>query len=61
LNHLGRFGVIASYAYLEGKAFRHGDIEDVLSELARGSGGGLLGAMTGGLLAKKWSGLDIKR
>lgn len=56
------FGDIASYAYLEGKAFRHGDIEDVLEELARGSGGaaGLLGAMTGGLLAKKWSGLDIK-
>lgn len=53
----------ASYAYLEGKAFRHGDIEDVIEELSRsgGAASGVLGALTGGLLAKKFKGLDIKR
>ncbi|KAI9613573.1 hypothetical protein H4Q26_010180 [Puccinia striiformis f. sp. tritici PST-130] len=32
-------GNIPSYAYLEDKAFRHGDIEDVLSEIAKKAGG----------------------
>ncbi|KAI8445126.1 heterokaryon incompatibility protein Het-C-domain-containing protein [Phakopsora pachyrhizi] len=50
-------GNIPSYAYLEDKAFRHGDIEDVLSELAKKAGGGILG----GLTTKKFGGLDIKR
>jgi hypothetical protein len=52
-----------AYSYLEGKAFRHGDLCDTLGEIAKGSGGaaGILGAVTGGLLAKKFGGLDIKR
>jgi len=50
-------GNIPSYAYLEDKAFRHGDIEDVLSEIAKKAGGGILG----GIGAKKFGGLDIKR
>ncbi|KAH9462001.1 hypothetical protein Pst134EB_005916 [Puccinia striiformis f. sp. tritici] len=50
-------GNIPSYAYLEDKAFRHGDIEDVLSEIAKKAGGGFLG----GIGAKKFGGLDIKR
>lgn len=29
-------GNIPSFAYMEGKAFRHGDIEDTLSELLKG-------------------------
>ena len=41
---------------MEGRAFRHGDIEDVLSELAKKAGGGLL--FLGG---SKFGGLDIKR
>ena len=31
---------IPTYAYLEGKAFRHGDLEDILAELARKGGSG---------------------
>ncbi|EJD48317.1 Het-C-domain-containing protein [Auricularia subglabra TFB-10046 SS5] len=50
-------GNIPSFAYLEGRAFRHGDIEDILSELAKASGGGVLS-----ILGKhKFGGLDIKR
>ncbi|POY71751.1 hypothetical protein BMF94_5112 [Rhodotorula taiwanensis] len=47
-------GNIPSYAFLEGKAFRHGDIEDALAELIKKSGG-FLGRGT------KFGGLDIKR
>ncbi|GAA5835537.1 hypothetical protein JCM11251_002958 [Rhodosporidiobolus azoricus] len=47
-------GNIPSYSFLEGKAFRHGDIEDVLSELIKKSGG-ILGR------GSKFGGLDIKR
>jgi hypothetical protein len=36
-------GNIPSYSFLEGKAFRHGDIEDVLAELLKKSGGMLRG------------------
>lgn len=35
-----------SYAYLEGKAFRHGDIEDILEQLAKKAGGGFLGLVS---------------
>ena len=36
-------GNILSSSYLEGKAFHHGDIEDVLAEMIRKVGGGTLG------------------
>ncbi|QRW05485.1 heterokaryon incompatibility protein Het-C protein [Ceratobasidium sp. AG-Ba] len=42
---------------MEGKAFRHGDIEDTLAELAKGAGKGLLGIGA----SRKFGGLDIKR
>jgi hypothetical protein len=54
-------GNIPSFAYVEGRAFRHGDIEDVLAQLVkRGSGGGFALA---NLMSKgsKFGGLDIKR
>ncbi|KAF5357198.1 hypothetical protein D9756_006590 [Leucocoprinus leucothites] len=54
-------GNIPSFAFMEGRAFRHGDIEDILSELIkRGSGGGFA---LGALLSKghKFNGLDVKR
>ena len=35
-------GNIPSFSYLEGKAFCHGDIEDVLAEMIRKVGGGTL-------------------
>ncbi|KAL8278714.1 hypothetical protein RQP46_008783 [Phenoliferia psychrophenolica] len=47
-------GNIPSFSFLEGKAFRHGDIEDVLAELIKKSGG-ILGR------GSKFGGLDIKR
>ncbi|GAA5870617.1 hypothetical protein JCM3774_001704 [Rhodotorula dairenensis] len=47
-------GNIPSWGHLEGKAFRHGDIEDALAELIKKSGGFLnRGA--------KFGGLDVKR
>ncbi|CAK5262127.1 unnamed protein product [Mycena citricolor] len=54
-------GNIPSFAYMEGRAFRHGDIEDALAELVkRGSGGGFALA---NILSKgsKFGGLDVKR
>ncbi|KAF9010021.1 heterokaryon incompatibility protein Het-C-domain-containing protein [Cyathus striatus] len=54
-------GNIPSFAYMEGKAFRHGDIEDILADLIKkGAGGGFALAS---LLSKgsKFNGLDIKR
>lgn len=36
-------GNIPSYSYLEGKAFRHGDIEDALQNMAKAAGGGMFG------------------
>ncbi|RDB30692.1 hypothetical protein Hypma_005902 [Hypsizygus marmoreus] len=54
-------GNIPSFAYMEGRAFRHGDIEDALAELIkRGAGGGFALAS---MLSKghKFNGLDIKR
>ncbi|KAI0652327.1 heterokaryon incompatibility protein Het-C-domain-containing protein [Trametes meyenii] len=65
-------GDIPDFAYLNGKAFRHGDIEDILTELAKSvghaSGGGgllgiaqsVLGAATGSGGAK-FSKEDVKR
>ncbi|GAA5915441.1 uncharacterized protein JCM6883_007163 [Sporobolomyces salmoneus] len=40
-------GNIQGWSALEGKAFRHGDIEDVLAELVKKSGG-FLGYSFGG-------------
>ncbi|KAH8106508.1 Het-C-domain-containing protein [Phellopilus nigrolimitatus] len=51
-------GNIPSFAYMEGRAFRHGDIEDTLAEIAKKAGGGVMGAMLG---KSKFGGLDIKR
>ncbi|RXW13961.1 hypothetical protein EST38_g11892 [Candolleomyces aberdarensis] len=53
-------GNIPSFAYMEGKAFRHGDIEDVLADLIKRAGGAISIA---NLLHKghKFNGLDIKR
>ncbi|KAI0830771.1 heterokaryon incompatibility protein Het-C-domain-containing protein [Trametes gibbosa] len=65
-------GDIPDFAYLNGKAFRHGDIEDILTELVKsvghaGGGGGLLGiaqsvlgAATGSSGAK-FTKEDVKR
>ncbi|KAH9965181.1 heterokaryon incompatibility Het-C [Russula dissimulans] len=53
-------GNIPSYAYLEGRAFRHGDIEDVLSDLAKKTSGFALGALIG-KGGSKFAGLDVKR
>ncbi|KAF8186977.1 heterokaryon incompatibility protein Het-C-domain-containing protein [Mycena galopus ATCC 62051] len=53
-------GNIPSFAYMEGRAFRHGDIEDALAELIKkGGSAGMLSAM----LSKgaKFKGIDIKR
>ncbi|KZO91064.1 Het-C-domain-containing protein [Calocera viscosa TUFC12733] len=47
-------GNIPSYAFLEGKAFRHGDIEDTLGQLVKHAGG-FLGR------GVKFGGLDTKR
>ncbi|KAL0960132.1 hypothetical protein HGRIS_011768 [Hohenbuehelia grisea] len=53
-------GNIPSFAYMEGKAFRHGDIEDVLSDLVKKGAGGFALA---NIISKgsKFNGLDIKR
>ncbi|KAG8939777.1 hypothetical protein FRC03_006058 [Tulasnella sp. 419] len=68
-------GDIPDFAFLEGKAFRHGDIESVLEELYKNVGSGfphfeknagkfLLGlaaaAVTGGK-GQKFSGRDVRR
>ncbi|KDQ31832.1 hypothetical protein PLEOSDRAFT_1053107 [Pleurotus ostreatus PC15] len=54
-------GNIPSFAYMEGRAFRHGDIEDILSDLVKKGGGGFaLGALIG-KGGSKFSGLDVKR
>ncbi|KAG2341613.1 Het-C-domain-containing protein [Suillus weaverae] len=53
-------GNIPSYAFVEGKAFRHGDIEDALADLVKkGVGGFALSSLIG--KAPKFGGLDIKR
>ncbi|KAH9943991.1 Het-C-domain-containing protein [Epithele typhae] len=69
-------GDIPDFAYLNGKAFRHGDIENILAELAKnlghvssgGGGGGFLGmaasvlsAAASGGEGAKFTGEDVKR
>ncbi|KAG9025633.1 hypothetical protein FRB95_009951 [Tulasnella sp. JGI-2019a] len=51
-------GNIPRVAYLEGKAFRHGDIEDVLQELLKKTAGAGLFSIGSGT---KFGGLDVKR
>ena len=56
-------GNIPNYAFLEGKAFRHGDIEDFLAELlirAADVGPGALG-FAKKAAGKKFSSLNIRR
>ncbi|GMK57922.1 hypothetical protein CspeluHIS016_0407560 [Cutaneotrichosporon spelunceum] len=48
-------GNIPAYSYLEDKAFRHGDIEDVMANMYKAIGTGFLSRGT------KFSGLDLKR
>ncbi|KAK8869938.1 hypothetical protein IAR55_000506 [Kwoniella newhampshirensis] len=48
-------GNIPAYSYLEDKAFRHGDIEDIIAKLFKAAGGGFLSRGT------KFSPLDVKR
>ncbi|KAG2041178.1 Het-C-domain-containing protein [Suillus americanus] len=53
-------GNIPSFAFVEGKAFRHGDIEDALADLIKkGVGGFALSSLIG--KGPKFGGLDIKR
>jgi hypothetical protein len=53
-------GNIPSFAFVEGKAFRHGDIEDTLADLVKkGVGGFALSSLIG--KGPKFGGLDIKR
>ena len=51
-------GNILSSSYLEGKAFHHGDIEDVLAEMIRKMVGGTLGFLGAN---SKFIGLDIRQ
>ncbi|WVN85209.1 uncharacterized protein L203_100354 [Cryptococcus depauperatus CBS 7841] len=48
-------GNIPSFSYLEHKAFRHGDIEDIIANLFKAAGGGFLSRGT------KFTPLDVKR
>lgn len=48
-------GNIPSFSYLEDKAFRHGDIEDIIANLFKAAGGGFLSRGT------KFTPLDVKR
>lgn len=48
-------GNIPSFSYLEEKAFRHGDIEDIIANLFKAAGGGFLSRGT------KFTPLDVKR
>ncbi|TFK72137.1 Het-C-domain-containing protein [Pluteus cervinus] len=57
-------GNIPSFAYLEGRAFRHGDIEDTLADLIKkgaSAGSGFALASLIGSKGTKFNGLDIKR
>ena len=55
-------GIISSYGYLEGQAFRHGDIEDTIAELSMRQAG-TVGAVLGVFVQDKgrFVGLTIKR
>ncbi|TXT13760.1 hypothetical protein VHUM_01127 [Vanrija humicola] len=48
-------GNIPSFSYLEDKAFRHGDIEDILANMLKVTGSGFLSRGT------KFTSLDVKR
>jgi hypothetical protein len=48
-------GNIPSYSYLEDKAYRHGDIEDIIATLFKAAGGGFLSR------GSKFTPLDVKR
>ena len=60
-------GNVPDYAFLEGKAYRHGDIEDILADMliraASSSGEGVLGFVkkVTGIGEKKFSSLNVKR
>ena len=61
-------GNVPDYAFLEGKAYRHGDIEDILAEMlirtaASAGGAGVLGFVKNiaGMGQQKFSSLDVKR
>jgi hypothetical protein len=56
-------GNIPGYAFLEGRAFRHGDIEDILAELLIRSADVTSGAIGFAKKAagKKFSTLNVKR
>ena len=60
-------GNIPDYAFLEGKAYRHGDIEAILAEMfirVAGSGsGGVFGFVkkVAGMGEEKFSSLNVKR
>jgi hypothetical protein len=54
-------GNIPSFAYMEGRAFRHGDIEDTLAELAKKGATGFAISSLLGKGGSKFGGLDIKR
>ncbi|CAE6460855.1 unnamed protein product [Rhizoctonia solani] len=66
-------GDIPDYAYLNDKAFRHGDIESILSQLSKnvgssGFGGGVAGILVGvakaalrGGKGERFTSLDVKR
>lgn len=48
-------GNIPSFSYLEDKAYRHGDIEDIIATLFKAAGGGFLSR------GSKFTPLDVKR
>ena len=48
-------GNIPSYSYLEAKAYRHGDVEDIIGTLMKAGGSGFLSR------GSKFTPLDVKR
>ncbi|KAE8219873.1 hypothetical protein CF319_g6509, partial [Tilletia indica] len=48
-------GNVPNWSFADGTSFRHGDLEDILVDLLKKTGGGLLSRGT------KFSGLDVKR
>ena len=55
-------GNIPSVAFLEGKAFRHGDIEDILAEmLIRAASSNVSTGFASKAVGKKFSDLNVKR
>ena len=55
-------GNIPTVAFLEGKAFRHGDIEDILAEmLIRAANSNITAGFGAKAVGKKFSDLNVKR